>query len=309
MYAVRPNQLGITRGESARNASKENYCSYNRKNMKFNICIVQPNDYIHVLAFWELAELIHYSLAELGHESHLQFKRIENDCTNIVLGCHLLGIELIPKMPASTIFINTEQIYADDTAWNNNIYEWARNFQFWDYSQQNIAKFNSLGISNVKLLQLGFQKELSRIKKDLNPDIDVLFYGSINVRRQKIIDELRARGLEVKSVFGVYGKERDELIARSKVVLNHHFYKSEIFEIVRVFYLLSNSVAVVGEVNSTTSIDSVYREAICATPYEGLVDFCEKISLDNLFREEVEQKGFQEIYKLPQSIYTNSLLS
>jgi hypothetical protein len=277
--------------------------------MKFNICLVAPPNYIHVLAFWELAELIHFSLIELGHDSSLQFKKMEKDATNIVLGCHLLETELIPKMPQSTIFINTEQIYLDDTLWNKNIFEWAKHFEFWDYSEKNIAKFKELGIPNVKLLRLGFQRELSRIKKAPHQDIDVLFYGSINERRQEILSQLQIRGLKVKSVFGSYGKDRDQLIARSKVVLNHHFYKSEIFEIVRVFYLLSNSIAVVGEVNDTTSIEETYKNAICAAPYEGLVACCEKLLLNNVDRAEVEKNGFETISKRPQSVFTGQLIN
>jgi hypothetical protein len=277
--------------------------------MKFNICLVSPPNYIHVLAFWELAELIHFSLIELGHESSLQFKKMEKDSTNIVLGVHLLEIELIPKMPKSTVFINTEQIYLDDTLWNKNIFEWAKHFEFWDYSEKNIAKFKELGIPNVKLLRLGFQRELSRIKKAPHQDIDVLFYGSINERRQEILSQLQIRGIKVKSVFGSYGKDRDQLIARSKVVLNHHFYKSEIFEIVRVFYLLSNSIAVVGEVNDTTSIDETYKNAICAAPYEELIACCEKLLLNNIDRAEVEKNGFETFSKRPQSVFTGQLIN
>jgi hypothetical protein len=262
-----------------------------------------------MLAFWELAELIHFSLIELGYQSTLQFKKMEKDATNIVLGVHLLEIDLIPKMPKSTIFINTEQIYLDDTSWNKNIFEWAKHFEFWDYSEKNITKFKALGIPNVKLLKLGFQKELARIKKSPHQDIDVLFYGSINERRQKVLSQLEATGLKVKSVFGLYGKDRDQLIARSKVVLNHHFYKSEIFEIVRVFYLLSNTIAVVGEVNDTTSIEETYKNAICATPYEGLVSCCETLLLNPAYREEVEKNGFEAISKRPQSVITAQLIN
>jgi hypothetical protein len=277
--------------------------------MKFNICLVSPPNYIHVLAFWELAELIHFSLIELGHESSLQFKKIEKDSTNIVLGVHLLEIELIPKMPKSTIFINTEQIYLDNTPWNKNIFEWAKHFEFWDYSDKNIAKFKDLGMPNVKLLRLGFQKQLARIQKSPHQDIDVLFYGSINERRQKVLSQLQASGLNVKSIFGSYGKDRDQLIARSKLVLNHHFYKSEIFEIVRVFYLLSNAVAVVGEVNDTTSIEETFKNAICATPYEELVSCCKKLLLNSAYREDVGKNGFEVISKRPQSIFTAKLIN
>jgi len=277
--------------------------------MKFNICLVRPTDNVHVLAFWELAELVHFSLLELGHESSLQFQKIEKDATNIVLGVHLLDTAFIPKMPPSTIFINTEQIYLNDASWNKNIFKWAEKFQFWDYSDKNIARFKELGILNVKLLRLGFQKELSRIKKSPQQDIDVLFYGSMNERRYKVLSQLQASGLKVQCLYGSYGTERDQWIGRSKVVLNHHFYRSEIFEIVRVFYLLSNAIAVVAEVNETTSIEQVFNNAIYATPYGGLVACCEKLLLNNADREKVEKNGLEIISKRPQSIFTGQLIN
>ncbi len=276
--------------------------------MKYNVCLISPPNYIHVLAFWELAELIHFSLIELGHESSLQFKKMEKGAINIVFGCHLLNTELIPKVPKSTIFINTEQIYLNNNQWNNNIFEWAKHFEFWDYSEKNILKFKELGIQNVKLLKIGFQKELSRITKSPHPEIDILFYGSLNERRQKILRQLENKGLKVKSVVGLYGKERDQLISNSKVVLNHHFYTSEIFEIVRVFYLLSNAIPVVGEVNNTTSIDETYKNAICAAPYDEIVEACEKLIHHASNREATAMHGYEVISKLRQSVFTSLLI-
>jgi hypothetical protein len=276
--------------------------------MKYNVCLISPPNYIHVLAFWELAELIHFSLIELGHDSSLQFKKMEKDATNIVFGCHLLSTELMPKIPKSTIFINTEQIYLNDNHWNKNIFEWARYFEFWDYSEKNILKFNEIGIPNVKLLKLGFQKELSRIIKSPKPEIDILFYGFLNERRQKILNQLESKGLKVKSVVGLYGVQRDQLIANSKVVLNHHFYTSEIFEIVRVFYLLSNAISVVGEVNTTTSIDETFKNAICAAPYDEIVEACEMLIQNASKREAAAKHGYEVISKLRQSVFTSNLI-
>jgi hypothetical protein len=277
--------------------------------MKFNICLVQPSNFVHIYAYWELAELLHFSLIELGHESSLQLKKMEKDAINIIFGCHLLEIDLIPKIPKSTIFINTEQIYDNNNEWSNNILEWSKHFEMWDYSERNIIRFNEAGNSSVKLLQLGYQKELHRIKRLNDLDIDVLFYGSLNPRRQKILDELKVRGLNVISVYGLYGNKRDELVARSKLVLNLHFYKSEIFEVVRVFYLLNNAIAVVGEVNQSTSIQKMYAEAIVAAPYEELADSCSKLIENRAYRNEIAMKGFEEIKKFPQIYFTDALLT
>ena len=77
----------------------------------------------------------------------------------------------------------------------------------------------------------------------------------------------------------------------------------------RVFYLLSNAISVVGEVNSTTSIDEVYKNAICASPYDGLVDACEKLILNNLHRDKVAKYGFEIISQMPQSVFTENLIN
>ena len=275
--------------------------------LDYNICIVH---FPHSMAWWELGELICYSLRELGFQVNIQHRKMESDCRNIILGAFILESEFIKKVPPNSIFLNTEQLYLDDqkSMWPSDIYEWARNFETWDYSDRNIEKFLQHGITGVKKLGLGYQKELNRIDSSGNQDIDVLFYGSLGERRNKIINELRAEGLNVKAVFGLYGKERDDLIARSKVILNFHHYNSHIFEIVRVFYLLTNSKAVVGEVSESTSIDKIFLDCIKSAPYEGLVDACKRLVNDKSERHLLESKGFDLFSKIIQKNYTSQLI-
>ena len=276
---------------------------------KFNICLVQPDNYIHSYAFFELGELIYYSLRELGFEVKLNVNKIDSNYRNIVIGCHLLDQSLIQQLPNAAIVLNTEQVYGNATPWSQIIFSWAKNFEIWDYSKRNIEKFTELGIHNVKHLKIGFQRELARLNSDQIKDVDILFYGCINERRKYVLDKLEAKGLRVKTLFGVYGKVRDEWIQRSKIVLNHHFYDSHIFEIVRVFYLLTNKVAVVGEVNETTSIDDIYRKGIYCAKYEELVDRCFEIAGDDLLRKRIEFDAFDSIIKHPQTIFTAEVIS
>ena len=121
--------------------------------------------------------------------------------------------------------------------------------------------------------------------------IDVLFYGSLNPRRQAILEELQRRGLKVTTLTGCYGEARDRYIARSKVVLNLHFYESKVFEIVRVSYLLSNFKAVVAESGAGTSIEPDLLQAVRAVPYDGLVEACVQLVQDDAARRELAQRG------------------
>lgn len=276
--------------------------------MKFNICMIKPDGYPHSAAFTELADLIHYTLLDIGHTSTISVNNTFPDARNIIIGCHLLNPQLIAHIPRSSIILNTEQIYRDDTAWNENIFEWVSHFETWDYSEKNILKLKEIGIGTAKLLQIGYHPRLARISKLPMQDIDVLFYGSVNDRRASVLTGLQAAGLKVKAVFGVYGNERDQLIASSKVVLNLHYYNSKIFEIVRTFYLMTNSKAVVSEVDKDTSIADFYREGIYPSEYEHLVESCQKLIEDNTTRELVEKRALEAISKLPQKEFLLPLL-
>lgn len=276
---------------------------------KFNVCLIKPENYIHSYAFLELGELLYFSLKELGFEAGINFNRIEPSQKNILIGCHLLNPNLIPQLPATTIVLNTEQISSDQSPLNAALFPWVHAFEVWDYSKRNIEKLNDVGISRVKHFQIGFQNELARLQKQEDKDIDVLFYGCINERRKYILDKLVEKGLKVKTLFGVYGKERDEWVTRSKVVLNLHFYNSEIFEIVRVFYLLTNSIAVIGEVNKTTSIDAIYSDGIYTASYDELVEKCMEVVASEVLRKNISESAIASISKYPQRIFTEKLLS
>lgn len=276
--------------------------------MKFNICIIQPQGYIHSLAFLELAELLVYSLHDLNHEAVFQFNTIDSKAKNILIGFHLLDFKYAEQIPKETILINAEQFLAN-TPWNENILKWIKSFQVWDYSQQNIEVFKEIGLSNIQLLKIGYQKELTRIQRNSTPDIDILFYGSVNTRRAKVLNALKNTGLNINSSFGIYGKERDDLIARSKIVLNLHHYESQIFEIIRVFYLLSNAIPTVGEVNSSTCIPKQYKNTVKEAEYDDLILTCKLMVENEELRSSQAKSGFEIIKGYPQALYMSELLS
>jgi hypothetical protein len=69
-------------------------------------------------------------------------------------------------------------------------------------------------------------------------DIDVMFYGTANSRRNIILgilkEQLRSHGYNITVVSALFGAELLDHIARSKVVLNIHYYANSIFESDRV---------------------------------------------------------------------------
>jgi hypothetical protein len=225
-----------------------------------------------------------------------------------VIGAHLLDTSHISQLPKNSIILNTEQLDSINIAWLTPILQFAKNFSVWDYSLKNISKLNDLGFYKVKFLELGYQSELQRIPKKSPQNIDVLFYGSMNPRREKVIAELRAHDLNVHVAFAIYGSKRDELISRSKVVLNHHHYDSEIYEVVRTSYLINNAKLVVGEVNPSTSIDTHYLTSIYPAKYEELAASCSKLVRNETLRIELENKALSTFRQFPQSHFLTKIL-
>jgi hypothetical protein len=269
--------------------------------MEYNLCIVRPPGNPHTAAFDELAEVIAHGLHDLGHVVHVNDNHLMQEARNIMIGCHHAEPGSVGHVPAGTIIVNTEQIHVDEREWNERIYFWASRFETWDYSERNLAKLHQIGIRNTRHLTLGFHPALRRIPPDIEQDIDVLFYGSIGPRRQAVLDELASRGLKVCAVHGVYGEARDALIARAKVVLNLHHYASHIFEIVRVFYLMTNGKAVVGEVSPTTAVDPDYVGGFRAAPYDALADACVELVRDADQRRRLEATALGTIMRMPQA--------
>ena len=220
--------------------------------MNYNICIIKPKNYPHSDAFWELAELLTYSLRDLENDVVMCISEIFADRQNILFGAHLLTDF---DLPPSTIIFNTEQLSNGSEKWVQRIIDLGKKYIIVDYDDNNIKFLQQNGCKKVHKFQIGFHEKLNRIPHRKNKDIDVLFYGSAKERRRNLLNEISNSGLKVKHLFGVYGAQRDEYISRAKIVLNCHHFEAKIFEIVRVHYLVNNNIPVVSELHPETKIE------------------------------------------------------
>jgi len=255
------------------------------------ISVIRPSGYVHSSAFAELAETLMYGLKRLGYSASVHENYVSTDYPSIILGWNLLPPNILSELPHNVILYNLEQLH-DTSPWlTEESMEIIRNHIIWDYSLSNVKYLTSRGISSVFHVPVGYVPEMTRIRTSADPRIDVLFYGSLNERRKRIIHALQNKGLKVRAAFGVYGKDRDSLIADSKVILNVHFYPTNIFEIVRASYLLSNHKAIVSEISDLTGEEDL-RQAIKYCEYEDLVSCCVNLVQNDYARKRLEEQGF-----------------
>ena len=89
--------------------------------ISYNISIVRPPGYIWSSVFYELAELISFSLKDLGYSASITENRTLNSGVNIFLGAHLLDLGVLDRIPKNSIVFNTEQIGVGPDKWSRKI--------------------------------------------------------------------------------------------------------------------------------------------------------------------------------------------
>jgi SAM-dependent methyltransferase len=263
---------------------------------RLRIVLVQPAGYQHSGALSELTETLLYGLNALSIDIQLSIDEIAAEGSgwrNLIVGAHLLDAAGMKAIPRHSIICNSEQI-DEQSRWIDSPYlELLGRCDVWDYSRENIRRLERLGVASARFVPLSYVPQLTRIPSVIPQDIDVLFYGAINERRKNILEGLIARGLRIEFLTGVYREERDHYIARAKVVLNMHYYEASIFEVVRVSYLLANEKAVVAECGATTTLEPDVRDAVCAVPYDRLIDACVELVADANKRANLARRGFE----------------
>lgn len=209
----------------------------------------------------------------------------------LIVGATLLDKRERQILPEGSIVLNVENTSSPFVT--DDYITFLKRVTVWDYDIRNSQDLCRILEKPVYHFKMFYVAALSRVVSAPESDIDVLFFGSFNDRRSHILDTLRARGLSVVARFGVFNQELDDLIARSKVVLNIHYHENGRMEMVRLFDLLANSRAVVTELNDGEALDPDLADALVAVPYAQLAAATEALVLDEGRRRSVARKGFE----------------
>lgn len=235
----------------------------------YHICqMVRPND-PHAACFRELTLLLAHSFQTLGIGFSYALGKLSSDKPNILLGYHLIPFSA-DLFRTPLIVYQLEQLNSPEFPFNAHMEKILRGAaQVWDFSRKNIAFLNGLGIA-ARYLPPGYHQKMALIPGAREKTLDVLFYGSIGPRRRKIIEEL-AQVCRIQALFSVYGDERDNYIRQARIILNLHHWSGQLFEAVRVSYLLNNSCFVLSETSGEYPYPGVQ---LPVAPYEAITESC-----------------------------------
>ena len=194
------------------------------------------------------------------------FQSLQNNTDTIII-CNITSIndellDILEKYNSKKIIINTEYYENFNISKYFDFINNKPNFYLFEY---NILNINYIKNTNknidyhfIPLCYDSFLEDYynSRIvKKNYNEkDIDILFFGSINKRREKILNSLKR-----KYKLAIYKKysnnsntELCNLIERSKIVLNIMYYDNNIiFDYYRNSFILSTRTLLITEKSSS----------------------------------------------------------
>ena len=137
--------------------------------------------------------------------------------------------------------------------------------EVWDYDLDNIKKLKSHGI-DAKFKPFLYTEGLKRIKNIPEPDIDILFYGTLSDYRYKFLEKINHGGIEVGTTvcaFALTEEILDEFIGRSKIIIDLQLNDKEKFiqKQTRLYYALINNKCVLSEKSSRNYYGDLILEA------------------------------------------------
>lgn len=211
-------------------------------NLKINLVVIQPVGYVHSLVFLDTARYFRHQLRRGGHEVVISKNRVRADCVNVVFGAHL-GLPSEWGDRYCIVLVNLEQLGAGGAVLPAVYLQHLQRYPVIDYRADNRQAYRQSGAAGeVPLVEFHHAPYLAAAQGVTLRDrpIDLLFIGSMNERRQRVIERIRSTGVDV-AVFDqpMYGPERDEFVQQAKAVINIAFYDTGTFEQVRAFGVLS----------------------------------------------------------------------
>jgi hypothetical protein len=229
------------------------------------IDVVEINPYApRPFVFTEVCQCLCAQLRQAGWRSSHRSNAVSEDERTLSIVCVPTDgwQEFVARLdPRRTVLFNLEQLGSEAPFARGDYVQQLGRWAVADYNSANIAHLRGANGSAQCAFELPVVPQpmlagtAPQPEETDTPSVDVLFYGSLNERRQQVIDALRAAGLSVETVAGAYAWELAPAVRRARLVLHVHFYETRRFPVARVLQPIAAGVPVLCE-------DSVFTDAL-----------------------------------------------
>jgi hypothetical protein len=199
--------------------------------------------------------------------------------------------------PSKYIVYNFEQ-FTTDNCWSNAYIDFLKKALFViDYSIKNVFKLHEKGIN---AFFLPFRSDNSTKFKNLDntkKDIDILFIGTLNNKRKEWLKKLNYKKYNIKIITNLFFEKSIEYFARSKIILNIHYYGGDsILEVTRIIPALENKCIILSEESHDEYYNLEFNNIIKITNSNSINDDIDYIL--NNYNQVIEttQNNFNKLF-------------
>lgn len=196
---------------------------------------------------------------------------------------HDLYVVVAPQMfstlppPEKLIAVQVEQVRASRWVDDGYLGRLQNSLAILDYSRDNIDALIKRGIPSKQIYYMPIRPMRREERPRTERDIDVLFYGAIgSERREQYINAL-AKRVNLRVVSDTFGPALRDLLDRTKIVVNIHFYENALLETTRIGEALSHGAHVVSE-DATDQMDHTsYSRTVEFVPCNEVETFVQRV--------------------------------
>lgn len=265
--------------------------------MKFWVRVLKVNDAIYPWTLHDGAIMIRDGLRDLGHEAYFDNERqASEDERQIIIGGNHGTLATLAGIPNGSIVYQLEQSGCAHH-FTPTYLRLLRRCVVWDYHPYNIVNLVRSGIRGI-FVPFSYVKSFTPLEeKPAEQDFDVLFIGAINPFRAKIMRDLWHRGLKVYMDSNCFGDHRDDMLRRSKLVVNIHYYQTnKILESCRLGIAMAARRPVLSQFDPGVRADPFFVPGIAIAPYKKIVETAARLLSDPTELSRLADAGF-ELFK------------
>lgn len=255
-----------------------------------------------------LSKVLKYILEKEGYKVNIRkYVDLNSEILHIILFS-----QKVKSYPKNYIIYQLEQ--KEQSNWINKKYELSLLFskKCWDYSVVNINSFNKLIQKKMILFRLpciDYNLIDNKIESYIS-DFDILFYGTMNNTRKKILELLMIKldkKYRFKIINNIFERELFDYIKKCKIVLNIAYYNNALLECYRINEVQSCKKLVISFFPNKNDIDNFnyYKDSVVFVNTIDLMVNRIKYYLEN---EEEYKKKISNIKYLENTKFIHDLL-
>jgi hypothetical protein len=215
-----------------------------------------------------IAQNLSEELKRLNLTSIITNNIINTDKLHIILFSFLFE-----KLPKNYILYQLEQINKSKHITDKLYDDIQHSLLTIDYSKENLSKYKQYR-DNISYQMIPISNKVIEYSPEYA--YDILFFGSMNERRKKILDYLLKHNIVVATTENMFGDNLYFHIKKAKIILNLHYYDNALLEIARLNEILQFNTLIISENSNLMKDNQDY--------YKDDVFFIENIDddLDNI---------------------------